>query len=561
MRLQIGIFTRIFLAFAGLALVPLLISAALISSVYQEMTDRLLTEIQRSSSPAVITQAMKQVSGVHQDTYLLLFFFLLISVVLVIFAALFLSRTFAGPLTSLLKATEYMAKGELDVRLKVDRDDEFGALAESFNVMARQLDEARKRLEQQNLQLEQHVAERTAELTMVNVELRESAEQVREANRLKSEFLANMSHELRTPLSAILGYTDLLLDGIYGEMEVQQHDSLKKVRSNSEALLRLINDILDLSRIEAGRMSVTIETFNPGDLVANAVASVRPLFDKKGLVLRAEVSRNLPQLEADRGKVQQVLYNLLSNALKYTGDGGATVRVYTAMDRGRVWFELADTGDGIEDGKLEEIFDQFRQIDGSTTRKKGGTGLGLALCKKLVNLLGGELEVESEIGKGSVFRFSIPVKAIRREDKLSEPRRSPRPGKKPVVLAIDDDEEILDLLSDSLEPAGYRVVRCRDADTGVRQVREINPYAVTLDIMMPIRDGWSVLQELKSDPETACVPVVIVSIIDDKERGFNMGVDDYMVKPINRSALIARLDSFGNYRRTEELGPEKGEEN
>ena len=547
MHLRLSIFTKIFLAFSGLAMVPLLISAALISSNYQNMADEIALKVLDRVSPEEATQVLNQVSAVHMDAYILMFFVLLISVILVVFAALYISRSFSNPITALLEASRQIAHGNLDVRLTTDRGDEFGQLAEGFNTMARQLEDVKGRMEQANLDLEQRVAERTAELTMANTELRTRAAQIQEANRLKSEFLANMSHELRTPLNAILGYSDLLRDGIYGELTDQQGESLNKVRRNAEALLRLINDILDLSKIEAGRMSVALETFDPGELAANSVAGLRPLFDRKGVKLRAEIARHLPKIEADRGKVQQILYNLLSNALKFTDHGQVTVRAYAAKDRKQVWFEVADTGQGIPGDRLRVIFDQFRQIDGSSTRAAGGTGLGLALCKKLINLLNGTIDVESAPGEGSTFRFSLPVSprpAVAPEAATKQRRRQAVESR--TVLAIDDDEEVLELLAASLEPAGYKVVRCTDPDAGVRQAKEMNPYAVTLDIMMPYRDGWSVLRELRSTPETADIPVIIVSIIDDQARAYSLGVQDYMVKPINRRALVARLDSFGD---------------
>ncbi len=547
MRLRLGIFTKIFLAVAGLALVPLFIGAALITSIYQDLVDQIVYDVVNVATPDTANHLMSHIADVHQNAYTLMFFILMISILLVSFAALYLSRSFSSPIRSLLDASRHIARGELDVRLSADRSDEFGLLAGEFNAMASQLEEAQENLESDNIDLERRVAERTAELTMANVELRSSAAQIQEANRLKSEFLANVSHELRTPLNAILGYTDLMLDGIYGEMQKQQLESLAKVRRNAESLLRLINDILDLSKIEAGRMSLSLEKFDPGELVRASLESVQPLFARSHLELRAEIAPDLPTVEADRGKVQQALYNLLSNALKFTHEGGVTVRVYADEKQANVWFEVIDSGPGIEAAKLRSIFDQFRQIDGSTTRTVGGAGLGLALCKKLVNLLNGAIDVASEPGKGSTFRFSIPVVAsvkdaaprLRKADETA-------PGGKRTVLAIDDDAEVLELLAASLEPAGFEVIRCTDSERAVERVRETNPFAVTLDIMMPYRDGWSVLKELKTDPQTSDIPVIIVSIIDDRARGYSMGVADYMLKPINRTQLIKRLESFAS---------------
>ncbi len=544
MRLRLSIFIKVFMAFAGLALVPLFMATLLLSSIYQQTAETITRDVLQSVSPQIGQHVLKHVDQVHNNAFVLMGCLLLVAVILVVFGALYLSRSFASPIRAMLTATENVARGNLDVRLQATQNDEFGMLAEGFNNMARMLQQNKKRTEEANFNLERRVAERTAELTMANAELRASTAQILEANRLKSEFLANVSHELRTPLNAILGYTDLLLDGIYGPLDEAKAESLRKVRRNSEALLRLINDILDLSRVEAGRMNVMIETFDPSDVVTNCIANIRPLFDRKNLPLRAEIGANLPRIEADRGKLQQVLFNLLSNALKFTDRGHVVVRVFSTDDRQAITFEVTDTGEGIPEDKMHFIFDQFRQLDGSTTRRAGGTGLGLALCKKLVTLMGGSIDVHSEVGKGSSFSFTLPVTLSHGDNSGTATTRRRSASDRRVVLAIDDDEETLNLLAANLEPAGYEVLRCRDGETGLRKVREIHPYAITLDIMMPYRDGWSVLKELKGNSDTADIPVIIISIIDDRARGFNLGVDAYMVKPINRAALLQSLDSF-----------------
>ncbi len=544
MRLRLSIFIKVFMAFAGLALVPLFMATLLLSSIYQQTAETITRDVLQSVSPQIGQHVLKHVDQVHNNAFVLMGCLLLVAVILVVFGALYLSRSFASPIRAMLTATENIARGNLDVRLQATQNDEFGMLAEGFNNMARMLQQNKKRTEEANFNLERRVAERTAELTMANAELRASTAQILEANRLKSEFLANVSHELRTPLNAILGYTDLLLDGIYGPLDEAKAESLRKVRRNSEALLRLINDILDLSRVEAGRMNVMIETFDPSDVVTNCIANIRPLFDRKNLPLRAEIGANLPRIEADRGKLQQVLFNLLSNALKFTDRGHVVVRVFSTDDRQAITFEVTDTGEGIPEDKMHFIFDQFRQLDGSTTRRAGGTGLGLALCKKLVTLMGGSIDVHSEVGKGSSFSFTLPVTLSHGDNTGTATTRRRSASDRRVVLAIDDDEETLNLLAANLEPAGYEVLRCRDGETGLRKVREIHPYAITLDIMMPYRDGWSVLKELKGNSDTADIPVIIISIIDDRARGFNLGVDAYMVKPINRAALLQSLDSF-----------------
>ena len=551
-KVRRSIFIKIFLAFALLSLIPLFIVTALISSSYLDMAGEIADDATQSVSPAAAYHILQQIGEVHQQAYMLMVFFLSITVILVIFAALYLTRSFANPIRALKEASANLARGDLDVRLEASRNDEFGSLAHSFNIMADQLSRARERMIEDQENLEQRIAERTAELELANVNLTTSATQIQEANRLRSEFLANISHELCTPLNAILGYTDLMLDGCYGALQDQQVEGLKKVRRNGQSLLRLIDDMLVLSKLESGRISISLEKFDPAELVLSVVEGVRSLFEKKNLRLDTEIASPLPVVETDRGKVQLVLYNLLSNALKFTQHGAVKVKLSASEDYQWVIFEVLDTGEGIAAQNLNQIFENFRQLDGSIRRRAGGTGLGLALSKKLIQLLDGTIGVQSDPGQGSTFRFSIPVEltpAIKLEKIASSPAAHLTPGQgKRLILAIDDDENVLKLLADILEPAGFEVLRCTDADYGVRQAKERHPFAVTLDIMMPHRNGWSVLKELKSTPETKDIPVMVVSVIDDYAQGYRLGVDAYMTKPINRRDLLEKLNALSRDR-------------
>jgi len=388
------------------------------------------------------------------------------------------------------------------------------------------------------------VAERTAELTMMNNELRKTAEKIYESIRLKNEFLANVSHELRTPLNAILGYADLIHDGIYGAVSEQQTESLEKIRRNSQLLLKLINDILGISRLESGRMPVMAQEFNPSELIEDTLSSVRPLFDKKGLDLMVVKPDSVPLMRSDQDMIQQVLLNLLSNALKFTAKGRVALSLELNDDEKTISFKVTDTGIGIAPEFFDIIFDQFRQLDGSTARLYGGTGLGLSISRKIASILDGTIDVESKPDVGSSFTLSVPL--IYGELGTFEALEGADYSKGRVVVAIDDDADALRLLSDNLESEGYSVVGCMDGDQGIRKVKELLPFAVTLDIMMPYRDGWSVLRELKSNPRTKDIPVVIVSIIDDRPRGYQLGVNDYIVKPINRRELLDALHSCEN---------------
>ena len=360
-------------------------------------------------------------------------------------------------------------------------------------------------------------------------------------SRMKSEFLANMSHELRTPLNAIVGYTSLLLDGTYGEMAPEQTEPLERVLSGSNDLLTLINSVLDFSKLNAGMMPVFLEEIDVAELAGEVVETMQALAVRKGLALSAECPST--RLRADRTKTKQILINLIGNAIKFTAKGSVRLSSVLDAERGRVVLSVTDTGSGIPKENLTTIFEEFRQIDGSAKREHGGTGLGLAISKKLAALLGGELEVRSRVGEGSVFAVSLPTSGA----KLApSPVRSPsivaEPGdERPVVLGIDDDPEVLRLLGDSLAHSGYRFVGATSGQDGLALARKLKPFAVTLDVMMPHCDGWSVLQSFQMDAELNAIPVIILSIVENKGLGFSLGATDYIVKPFQKQDLVEKL--------------------
>jgi len=393
---RLSIFAKIFIAFSGLALIPLVIVMALLTSNYEQMTQQLIGQAGANVSPEMAVHISQRVAQVTHDAYLMLAFVFLISAILVLFTAVFLSQSFSKPVRLLSAATRHLARGDFSMRLETDRQDEFGALVESFNRMADQLEDAHRRLETTNADLEGRVLLRTAELEMANLQLRAAADKMEETVRLKGDFLANLSHELLTPLQAVLGYAELLYDRIYGPLDGRQHEAVGRIRHNAQMLQRLISDIIDLAKVETGRMTLTIEQFSPGELVESIVQTLRPLFLTKRLELKCECAADLPAtLSSDRGKVQHVLYNLLSNSLKFTNAGEVSLRVAGRDDGRRVTIEVRDTGIGIAPDKLATIFESFRQVDSSSTRTAGGAGIGLALTKQLVDLLGGDIEVES----------------------------------------------------------------------------------------------------------------------------------------------------------------------
>ena len=386
----------------------------------------------------------------------------------------------------------------------------------------------------QNLHLEE-IRRTSAELEEAHSRLQGQYEEVAEASRIKSQFFANMSHELRSPMNSVIGYTELLLDGIDGPVNEEQKGSLQRILASSRYLLKLINDVLDLSKIEAGRMEVQAKPFDVGSLVQESLDTVTPLAYRKRIELRTDVPADISAFTADAEKVKQVLINLLSNAVKFTDEGEVVCRV--RRDGRGLHFEIRDTGIGISPEDQSRIFQKFFQVETSHVREHKGTGLGLALSRMLVEILGGHLEFQSQLGRGSVFSFTVPDAGLPRADSASiSPRGSP-----PRVLLIEDDPSALILLRKMLEAEGMEVVAARDGAEGVALARSVGPSAITLDLLMPRADGWEVLQRLKADPATRHIPVMIVSCVDRKEEGRRMGADAYAVKPVERESFVRAL--------------------
>jgi signal transduction histidine kinase/CheY-like chemotaxis protein len=383
-------------------------------------------------------------------------------------------------------------------------------------------------------------------------EIEDKGRQLEIASRHKSQFLANMSHELRTPMNAIIGVTEMLLEDARALGQEDQIEPHERILRAGKHLLALINDILDLSKIEAGKMELHLESFVISPLVEDVVTTIRPLAEKNGNRVVVECPVDVGTMRADATRVRQALLNLASNAGKFTERGLVTVAVVRRRDDGRDWitFAVSDTGIGMTAEQMARLFEEFTQADASTTRRYGGTGLGLAISRRFCRMMGGDITVESTPGQGSIFTIRLPAEVEATED--GEARRTsmpvsdtPRPAA-PVrtsrrVLVIDDDQTVRELMERFLVKEGFPVVTAANGVEGLRRAREVRPAAITLDVVMPDLDGWTVLAALKGDPELADIPVIFVTILDEKTKGYSLGATDYLVKPIDRERLAQVL--------------------
>lgn len=359
---------------------------------------------------------------------------------------------------------------------------------------------------------------------------------LREVDKLKSQFLANMSHELRTPLNSIIGFSRVILKGIDGPVTDMQQQDLTAIYNSGQHLLGLINDILDLARIEAGKMELNFEEVHLSDMVNSVLATAKGLVKEKPIQLLAKIPDGVPAVRGDTMRVRQIFINLLSNASKFTDEGSITVEAKVQKSptgKLETVIHVTDTGPGISQEDQEKLFKAFSQVDGSATRKSGGSGLGLSICANLVQLHGGRIGVTSAEGRGSTFWFTLP---------LYHQPVSEIPTDKKVVLAIDDDPQVVSLYERYLNPQGYYVIPLTNPSQAKERILEIKPYAVTLDIMMPKVDGWTLLTDLKSDPATREYPIIVCSILEQADKGFSLGAADYLVKPILEEELVHALD-------------------
>jgi GAF domain-containing protein/CheY-like chemotaxis protein len=387
-------------------------------------------------------------------------------------------------------------------------------------------------------------------------EIQDKGRELEVASRHKSQFLANMSHELRTPLNAIIGVTEMLLEDAQAAAQPDQIEAHERILRAGRHLLALINDILDLSKIEAGKLELSLESVALAPLVEDVVSTIRQLASKNGNQVVVECPAEVGAIRADPTRLRQALLNLASNASKFTERGLIRIDVRRQPDAGsRDWvtMSVSDTGIGMTADQMAKLFEEFTQADASTTRKYGGTGLGLAISRRLCRLMGGDITVASSPGQGSTFTIRLPADARIPARAETEPASRPSvhtPAPEPprrtsrTVLVIDDDPTVRDLMDRFLVKQGFSVVTAASGIEGLRLAREARPAAITLDVMMPDLDGWTVLAALKGDPALASIPVILVTIVDEKSRGYSLGATDYMVKPIDRERLAAVLRSL-----------------
>ncbi|MBV9495215.1 MAG: response regulator, partial [Acidobacteria bacterium] len=373
-------------------------------------------------------------------------------------------------------------------------------------------------------------------------ELQVKNRQAEEANAAKSTFLANMSHELRTPMNAIIGFSEILVERLNEQIEAKYVGFLKSILSSGQHLLEIINDILDLSKVEAGKMELLPELFPVRGAIESVGQVMRGLSARRGISFEIEVEPGVEDIETDQAKFKQVLYNLLSNAVKFSKSNDVVVIRARAAEGDRIAVSVIDRGIGIAPENRKLIFEEFRQVDSAANRRHGGTGLGLPLVRKFVELQGGSIEVESTLGSGSTFTFFLPRRF--RGATIPSPIVSPDgtvipPGER--ILVVEDENDSYDALSAYLLSAGFTAIRARTGEEALRLAKLVQPVAITLDVVLPGIEGWEVLRRLRAEDATRDIPVVILSVVDNRDLGMAVGADDYFVKPVDWPRLMRRL--------------------
>jgi len=457
--------------------------------------------------------------------------------------ALFMAKGITSGLHQLVVVASSIREGT-KTRVKLEREDELGQLANDFNLMLDEIDRqnrSRLMLEQevraQRDQLEVQVRERTSQLEVAR-------DEALRATAAKSEFLASMSHELRTPLNSIIGFTGIVRDGEAGDINDEQKNQLSMVYNSAKHLLGLINDILDLSKVEAGKHEIVKGMFSLPEMLNEVKEMIQPLVDEKGLSLQVQSTNIDEQLYADQVKLRQIIVNLLGNAVKFTYAGTISLRCEIVDDV--LTISVIDTGIGIDSAGQLKIFQPFSQVDGGDTRLQEGTGLGLAICKRFIDLMGGKLTLESVAGEGSTFTVTLPIELPKSISKHKQQKRHSAvlESNNSLVMVVDDQHDAQELLKRYLRAEGYDVIVCSNGNEAVELARTHKPFAITLDIMMPKLNGWDTLSMLKGDEETLNIPVIIISILDEANLGISLGAVDYLQKPVESKDLVRSLNNL-----------------
>ncbi|HWV40326.1 response regulator [Pseudorhodoplanes sp.] len=491
----------------------------------QKLVEALVDNVEDTA--AETTKATKQ--ALDNTRFWLIGISLLSLVVAVFVVWFFVQRHVIARLRQVTNAMLAVASGQLNVTLPPADTDELGDMSRALVVFR----------------------ENARDIRHAREEAESARHQAEAASRTKSAFLANMSHELRTPLNAIIGYSEILREDAQDRGDTASEGDLIKIETAGKHLLGLINDILDLSKIEAGRMDVHLEDVDLNRLLAEVRVLVTPLIDKNGNKLEIDAPSDIGSMRSDLVKLKQGLINLLSNAAKFTKNGlvKLTVRKDTS-DQGRnvYTFAVSDSGIGMTEEQMGRLFQAFTQADSSTTRNYGGTGLGLTITKHFCTMLGGDITVTSEPGKGSTFTITLPDggkdAVVQRPETGAAVVTGDHAGK--TVLIVDDDPTVHDVLRTTIAKEGYRLLHAYDGTQALELARTERPDVITLDVMMPKLDGWGVLGKLKSDPALASIPVIMLTIVDERTTGYSLGASEYMTKPVDRNRLIELLRRFAS---------------